>query len=67
MWEKELKIWERRKICDEINKKIIDFLDAPDNKISDEVKSQIRALTGPQGPPYDGESKGVIGATGPFN
>lgn len=63
----EHKKWKRRKICDEINKKIIYFLDAPDNKISEEIKSQIRASTGPQGLPHDDRSKVAIGVTGQSN
>lgn len=67
MSEGEHKKWDRMRICNEINKGIIFFLDAPGNKISEEVKSQIRESTGPKGLPYDRGFKGVIGATGPFN
>lgn len=67
MSEGEHKKWDRMRICNEINKGIIFFLDAPGNKISEEVKSQIRESTGPKGVPYDHGFKGVIGATGPFS
>lgn len=62
--------WDRVKIRDEINKIILEFLDAvPDEAtISKETKSEIRSIimkeSGPKGVPYDSIKTAEINTTG---
>ena len=62
--------WDRIKIRDEINKIILEFLDAvPDDAtISKETKSEIRSIimkeSGPNGVPYDSIKTAEINTTG---